>query len=158
MAVFPVVMNRSWIETDTPNAGPKGSTKPEWDGIDLPLDDGNWPLVAASEQQYLAGVSQIARAATVQDMLRIRADFVQATQEAAKAGFDWLELHCAHGYLLSCFISPLTNHRTDQYGGSLENRCRFPLEVFAAMRATLPADLSSGHSRCRSMRPAWDWW
>ncbi|MFC3110556.1 bifunctional salicylyl-CoA 5-hydroxylase/oxidoreductase [Undibacterium arcticum] len=122
------------------HAGPKGSTRPEWDGIDLPLDDGNWPLVAASEQQYLAGISQHARAATVQDMLRIRADFVQATQEAAKAGFDWLELHCAHGYLLSCFISPLTNHRTDQYGGSLENRCRFPLEVFAAMRAVWPQD------------------
>ncbi|MGK5061685.1 bifunctional salicylyl-CoA 5-hydroxylase/oxidoreductase [Janthinobacterium sp. LB3P112] len=122
------------------HAGPKGSTRPMWDGIDLPLKDGNWPLLAASSQQYLAGVSQVARAATESDLARIEQDFVRATLAAAVAGFDWLELHCAHGYLLSSFISPLTNRRTDEYGGSLENRCRYPLRVFRAMRAAWPQD------------------
>jgi anthraniloyl-CoA monooxygenase len=122
------------------HAGPKGSTRVMWDGIDQPLLDANWPLVAASEQQYLPGISQVARAATQQDMDRIEADFVRATLAAAEAGFDWLELHCAHGYLLSSFISPLTNRRSDDYGGSLENRCRYPLRVFRAMRAAWPAD------------------
>ncbi|WP_431476942.1 bifunctional salicylyl-CoA 5-hydroxylase/oxidoreductase [Massilia eburnea] len=121
------------------HAGAKGSTRAMWDGIDLPLDQGNWPLVAASQQQYLAGVSQVARTASGEDMRRIEADFVRATLAAEEAGFDWLELHCAHGYLLSSFISPLTNERGDEYGGSLENRCRFPLRVFAAMRAAWPA-------------------
>ncbi|MYN04987.1 bifunctional salicylyl-CoA 5-hydroxylase/oxidoreductase [Pseudoduganella sp. DS3] len=121
------------------HAGAKGSTRAMWDGIDQPLDKGNWPLVAASQQQYLAGVSQVARTATTDDMRRIEADFVRATLAAQEAGFDWLELHCAHGYLLSSFISPLTNERGDEYGGSLENRCRFPLRVFAAMRAAWPA-------------------
>ena len=122
------------------HAGPKGSTRPMWDGIDLPLREDNWPLLAASEQQYLAGVSQTARAATESDLARIEQDFVRATLAAAVAGFDWLELHCAHGYLLSSFISPLTNRRTDEYGGSLENRCRYPLRVFRAMRAAWPQD------------------
>ncbi len=122
------------------HAGPKGSTRPMWDGIDLPLKEDNWPLLAASEQQYLAGVSQTARAATESDLARIEQDFVRATLAAAVAGFDWLELHCAHGYLLSSFISPLTNRRTDEYGGSLENRCRYPLRVFRAMRAAWPQD------------------
>ena len=122
------------------HAGPKGSTRPMWDGIDLPLREENWPLLAASEQQYLAGVSQTARAATESDLARIEQDFVRATLAAAVAGFDWLELHCAHGYLLSSFISPLTNRRTDEYGGSLENRCRYPLRVFRAMRAAWPQD------------------
>ena len=122
------------------HAGAKGSTRPMWDGIDQPLADGNWPLVAASEQQYLPGVSQTARAATGTDLDRIEADFVRATRAALDAGFDWLELHCAHGYLLSSFISPLTNRRTDDYGGSLENRCRYPLRVFRAMRAAWPVD------------------
>jgi anthraniloyl-CoA monooxygenase len=123
------------------HAGAKGSTRRGWDGIDLPLDAGNWPLVAASRQQYLDGVSQLARAATADDMERIKADFVRATSAAAQAGFDWLELHCAHGYLLSSFISPLTNQRSDEYGGTLENRCRYPLEVFAAIRAVWPPGL-----------------
>ncbi len=123
------------------HAGAKGSTRPMWDGIDQPLDSGNWPLVSASPQQYLAGVSQWSRAATREDLERIKADFVRATEAAAGAGFDWLELHCAHGYLLSSFISPLTNRRDDEYGGSLENRCRYPLEVFAAIRAAWPAGL-----------------
>ncbi len=121
------------------HAGAKGSTRAMWDGIDLPLDKGNWPLVSASQQQYLAGVSQVARTASFEDMRRIEADFVRATLAAEEAGFDWLELHCAHGYLLSSFISPLTNQRGDEYGGTLENRCRFPLRVFAAMRAAWPA-------------------
>jgi len=123
------------------HAGAKGSTRPMWEGIDQPLAQGNWPLVAASPQQYLAGVSQVARQASEADMTRIEADFVRATLAAGAAGFDWLELHCAHGYLLSGFISPLTNRRGDEYGGSLENRCRFPLRVFAAVRAVWPAHL-----------------
>jgi anthraniloyl-CoA monooxygenase len=122
------------------HAGAKGSTRVMWEGIDQPLVDGNWPLVSASPQQYLDGVSQWSRAATEEDMERIEQDFVRATRAAAEAGFDWIELHCAHGYLLSSFISPLTNHRTDAFGGSLENRCRFPLRVFAAMRAAWPQD------------------
>lgn len=120
------------------HAGAKGSTRAMWDGIDRPLETGNWPLVSASPQQYLAGVSQTARAMTMADMDRIEADFVRATLAAEQAGFDWVELHCAHGYLLSSFISPLTNERGDEYGGSLENRCRYPLRVFAAMRAAWP--------------------
>ncbi|MGH8855058.1 MAG: bifunctional salicylyl-CoA 5-hydroxylase/oxidoreductase [Telluria sp.] len=123
------------------HAGAKGSTRPMWDGIDLPLEEGNWPLVSASPQQYLDGVSQVSVEATPQDLERIKADFVRATQAAHDAGFDWLELHCAHGYLLSSFISPLTNQRRDAYGGSLENRCRYPLEVFAAIRAAWPSGL-----------------
>ncbi|TFW34821.1 bifunctional salicylyl-CoA 5-hydroxylase/oxidoreductase [Massilia horti] len=123
------------------HAGAKGSTRPMWEGTDQPLDDGNWPLLSASPQQYLEGVSQLAREATIDDLERIKADFVRATLCSAEAGFDWIELHCAHGYLLSSFISPLTNRRQDAYGGSLENRCRYPLEVFAAMRAAWPAHL-----------------
>ena len=122
------------------HAGAKGSTRRAWDGADLPLEEGNWPLVSASPQQYLAGISQVAREATVDDLRRIKADFVRAAEAAAIAGFDWLELHCAHGYLLSSFISPLTNQRRDEYGGSLENRCRYPLEVFAAIRAVWPQE------------------
>jgi anthraniloyl-CoA monooxygenase len=121
------------------HAGPKGSTRAMWDGIDQPLAADNWPLIAASEQQYLPGISQVARAATEADLARVEAGFVRATVVADAAGFDWLELHCAHGYLLSSFISPLTNRRTDDYGGSLENRCRYPLRVFRAMRAVWPA-------------------
>jgi len=123
------------------HAGAKGSTCVPWDGgEDRPLADGNWPLVAASPLPYLAGISQTPREATRDDLARIKADFVAASRRAMEAGFDWLELHCAHGYLLSGFISPLTNRRQDDYGGSLANRCRFPLEVFAAIRAAWPAD------------------
>jgi anthraniloyl-CoA monooxygenase len=123
------------------HAGPKGSTNAPWDGAgaDRPLPSGNWPLLAASNQPYLAE-GQVPRAMDRADMDRVLADFVGATRRAAEAGFDWLELHCAHGYLLSSFISPLTNHRIDPYGGSLENRLRYPLEVFAAVRAAWPAD------------------
>ena len=122
------------------HAGAKGSTRVMWEGIDQPLESGNWPLVSASAQQYLEGVSQVAREASEEDLARVEADFVRATLAADEAGFDWLELHCAHGYLLSSFISPLTNQRNDQYGGSLENRCRYPLRVFGAMRAAWPQD------------------
>ena len=122
------------------HAGAKGSTRVAWEGIDQPLDEGNWPLISASPQQYLEGVSQWSRAMTRDDMDRVKADFVAATRRAAEAGFDWLELHCAHGYLLSSFLSPLTNQRTDDYGGTLAHRLRYPLEVFTAMRAVWPAD------------------
>ena len=138
-----------WIHTNTDakfglqlgHAGAKGSTKLMWDGIDQPLPEGNWPLISASPQQYLAGVSQQSRAMTRDDMDTVTAQFVASTQRAADAGFDWLELHCAHGYLLSSFISPLTNTRTDDYGGTLANRLRYPLEVFTAMRAVWPQHL-----------------
>ncbi len=127
------------------HAGAKGSTRRAWDGIDQPLTEGdteaNWPLMSASPQQYLEGVSQTSKAMTRADMLRVKADFVAATQRAAAAGFDWLELHCAHGYLLSSFISPLTNQRTDDYGGPLANRLRYPLEVFEAVRQAWPQHL-----------------
>ncbi len=123
------------------HSGAKGSTKVMWEGIDQPLTDGNWPLISASAQQYLAGVSQVSRAMTRDDMDLVTAQFVQSTQRAADAGVDWLELHCAHGYLLSSFISPLTNLRDDEYGGTLANRLRYPLEVFSAMRAVWPAHL-----------------
>ncbi|HSW18551.1 MAG TPA: bifunctional salicylyl-CoA 5-hydroxylase/oxidoreductase, partial [Ramlibacter sp.] len=121
------------------HAGAKGSTRVAWEGIDQPLEEGNWPLISASPQQYLDGMSQWSRAMTRADMDRVRDDFVAAARRAGSAGFDWLELHCAHGYLLSSFISPLTNLRTDAYGGSLENRLRYPLEVFHAVRAALPS-------------------
>jgi anthraniloyl-CoA monooxygenase len=122
------------------HAGAKGSTRVPWEGEDLPLADGNWPLLSASPQQYLDGVSDVSRPMTRADMGRVRDDFVRSTRLAAAAGFDWLELHCAHGYLLSSFISPLTNQRTDDYGGALDNRLRYPLEVFRAMRAVWPAE------------------
>jgi anthraniloyl-CoA monooxygenase len=122
------------------HAGAKGATKKMWEGIDQPLPDGEWPLIAPSRIQYLEGVSQTAREMTRADMDRVREEFVRATVLGLEAGFDWLELHCAHGYLLSAFLSPLTNRRDDAYGGSPENRARFPLEVFAAMRAIWPAD------------------
>ncbi|MEQ1682035.1 MAG: bifunctional salicylyl-CoA 5-hydroxylase/oxidoreductase [Burkholderiaceae bacterium] len=123
------------------HAGAKGSTRVAWEGTDQPLDAGNWTLLSASKQQYLDGVSDWSRAMTRVDMGRVRDDFVRATRHAAEAGFDWLELHCAHGYLLSSFISPLTNQRGDEYGGSLENRLRYPLEVFTAVRAAWPEHL-----------------
>jgi anthraniloyl-CoA monooxygenase len=123
------------------HAGPKGSTRVPWEGEDQPLASGNWPLISASPEQYIDGVSDWSRPMNRADMDRVLGDFVRSTRYAAEAGFDWLELHCAHGYLLSSFISPLTNLRTDEYGGSLENRLRYPLEVFQAMRAVWPQHL-----------------
>jgi anthraniloyl-CoA monooxygenase len=120
------------------HAGAKGSTRVPWEGEDLPLPEGNWPLVSASPLQYVDGVSDWSRAMTRADMDRVREDFVGAARRAAEAGFDWLELHCAHGYLLSSFISPLTNRRTDEYGGTLPDRLRYPLEVFRALREAWP--------------------
>lgn len=121
------------------HAGPKGSTQPGWQQIDEPLAEGNWPLLAASDIAY-GPQNQIPRAMTRQDMTNVRDAFVAATRRAAAAGFDLLELHCAHGYLLSSFISPLTNRRDDEYGGSLENRLRYPLEVCREMRIAWPAE------------------
>jgi anthraniloyl-CoA monooxygenase len=121
------------------HSGRKGSTKVMWEGEDVPLDDGNWPLVAPSPLPYKEGVNQVPREMTRADMDAVLADFVAATTRADEAGFDLLEVHMAHGYLLSSFLSPLTNVRTDEYGGSLENRARYPLEVFAACRAAWPA-------------------
>jgi anthraniloyl-CoA monooxygenase len=123
------------------HAGRKASTKAMWDGIDQPLESGNWPIVSASPLPYIEGVSQVPAEITRAQMDEVRDQFVAATRRAAAAGFDWLELHCAHGYLLSSFISPLTNIRKDEYGGSLDNRLRYPLEVFKAMRDVWPQDL-----------------
>jgi anthraniloyl-CoA monooxygenase len=120
------------------HAGPNGSTKVGWEGYDVPLEAGNWPLIAASDVPW-SPANQTPRSMTRADMDAVRDMFVAATQRAVEAGFDMIELHAAHGYLLSSFITPLMNHRTDDYGGSLENRLRFPLEVFAAMRAAWPA-------------------
>jgi anthraniloyl-CoA monooxygenase len=119
------------------HSGPKGSTKLMWEGMDEPLDDGNWPLFAPSAIPYAAG-NQVPAELTRAQMDEIRDAFVRAAQMGLDAGFDMLELHCAHGYLLSSFITPLRNQRTDEYGGSLENRLRYPLEVFLAMRAVWP--------------------
>lgn len=121
------------------HAGRKGSTKLAWDGIDQPLEVGSWPLISASALPYLKN-SQVPKAMDRADMDRVKADHVAAAIRAAEAGVDWLELHCAHGYLLSSFLSPLTNRREDEYGGSHENRARFPLEVFAAIREVWPAN------------------
>ncbi|MBN9045499.1 MAG: bifunctional salicylyl-CoA 5-hydroxylase/oxidoreductase [Rhizobiales bacterium] len=119
------------------HAGRKGSTRLAWEGIDQPLEEGGWPLISASALPYLEH-SQTPKAMDRADMDRVKADFVAAAQRAAEAGVDWLELHCAHGYLLSSFLSPLTNRRDDEYGGSHENRARYPLEVFHAVRAVWP--------------------
>ena len=121
------------------HSGPKGSTQLGWEQIDEPLKDGNWPLLAASGVPY-GEQNQTPGEITPAEMAALKAAFVESTRRATATGFDWLELHCAHGYLLSSFISPLTNRRSDEYGGSLENRCRYPLEVFSAMRAAWPAD------------------
>ena len=120
------------------HAGRKGSTRRLWEGIDEPLSDGNWPLISASPISYFPH-SQVPREMDRHDMEAVREAFVRSTRMADEAGFDLLELHLAHGYLLASFISPLTNHRGDEYGGSLVNRLRFPLEVFDAVRAVWPA-------------------
>ncbi|QNE79089.1 bifunctional salicylyl-CoA 5-hydroxylase/oxidoreductase [Streptomyces finlayi] len=122
------------------HSGRKGSTKLMWEGIDQPLDAGNWPLSAASPLPYAPGVSQVPEALDRAGLDAVREEFAAAARRAAHCGFDLLELHCAHGYLLSGFLSPLANHRTDAYGGPLENRLRFPLDVFDAVREQWPAD------------------
>lgn len=122
------------------HSGRKGATKLMWDGIDQPLDEGDWPLVAASPIPYAHGVNQVPHTLDRAGLDAVREQFADAAHRADACGFDLLELHCAHGYLLSGFLSPLTNHRTDRYGGSLENRLRYPLEVFDAVRERWPDD------------------
>ncbi|GAA4809468.1 bifunctional salicylyl-CoA 5-hydroxylase/oxidoreductase [Sphingosinicella ginsenosidimutans] len=121
------------------HSGPKGSTKVGWEGYDVPLDSGNWPVMAASDVPW-GPDNQIPRPMTRADMDRAIAQFVASVRMGLEAGFDMIELHAAHGYLLSSFITPLTNRRTDEYGGSLDNRLRFPLQVFRAMRDAWPED------------------
>ena len=121
------------------HSGGKGSTKLGWEEMDAPLDDGNWPLIAASDVPWSAS-NQPPKPMTRADMDDVRDQFVAAVRMAIDAGFDMVEMHAAHGYLLSSFITPLQNKRTDEYGGSLENRLRFPLEVFTAMRDAWPAE------------------
>jgi anthraniloyl-CoA monooxygenase len=121
------------------HAGRKGSTQLGWEAIDEPLADGNWPVIAPSALGY-GPQNQIPREMSLHDMDAVKAQFVRAAEMGARCGFDLLELHCAHGYLLSSFITPLSNLRSDQYGGSLANRLRFPLEVFAALRAVWPSE------------------
>jgi anthraniloyl-CoA monooxygenase len=121
------------------HSGAKGSTRVMWEGMDEPLAEGGWPVIAASAEPFRPGM-QVPREMTRADMDRVREEFVRAVRLAVAADFDMLELHCAHGYLLSGFITPLSNRRRDDYGGCLQNRLRYPLEVFAAMRAAWPAD------------------
>ena len=121
------------------HAGRKAATKLMWDGIDQPLETGGWPIIGPSPIPYLPN-SQVPREMTRADMDEVLAEFVETARRAARAGFDVLELHCAHGYLLSSFLTPVSNQRTDEYGGSLENRLRFPLEVFDAVRGVWPED------------------
>ncbi|MDQ4113639.1 MAG: bifunctional salicylyl-CoA 5-hydroxylase/oxidoreductase [Actinomycetota bacterium] len=122
------------------HSGRKGSTKLMWDGMDEPLDDGNWEVIGPSPLPYGEGC-HVPREASRADLDKVVADFVAAARRAVEAGFDLVELHAAHGYLLSSFLSPVSNRRDDEYGGPLANRLRFPLEVFDAVRATVPAPI-----------------
>jgi len=121
------------------HAGRKGATKLMWEGMDRPLPEGAWPIISASPLPYYPE-SQVPRAMTRADMDRVKVEFVAAAERGERAGFDMLELHCAHGYLLASFLSPLTNKRTDEYGGSVENRLRYPLEIFRALREAWPRE------------------
>ncbi|HVW69568.1 MAG TPA: bifunctional salicylyl-CoA 5-hydroxylase/oxidoreductase [Steroidobacteraceae bacterium] len=122
------------------HSGRKGSTQLGWEEMDYPLPAGNWPIVSASTLPYLDGISQTPHALTRADMDKVRADFVRAARFGHEAGFDMLELHMAHGYLLASFLSPLTNQRQDEYGGDIQGRLRFPLELLTAVRAAWPAE------------------
>jgi anthraniloyl-CoA monooxygenase len=121
------------------HAGPKASTKVGWEGNDVPLESGNWQPIGPSGKPY-SKANQAPRAMTRADMDRVRDEYVASARRAIDAGFDMLEMHYAHGYLMSAFITPVMNTRTDEYGGSLDNRLRFPLEVFKAVRAVWPQD------------------
>ena len=121
------------------HAGPKGSTQLGWEEMDAPLDNGNWEIIAPSPVAW-SPKNQVPREMTRDDMDRVKADYVSAAEMGEACGFDMLELHYAHGYLMSAFITPLMNRRTDEYGGSLENRLRYPLEVFRAVRDVWPAE------------------
>ena len=122
------------------HAGRKGSTQLGWQDADHPLAEGNWPLLAPSPLPYLPDISQVPQEMTPAQMDAVKSDFVRAATLGAAAGFDMLELHMAHGYLLASFLSPLTNLRSDEYGGSVENRLRYPLQVLRAVRAAWPAE------------------
>lgn len=123
------------------HAGRKGSTRLAWEGIDLPLKAGNWPILAPSPIPYLPQ-SQVPKAMDADDMRAVRDAFVQAARRCDRAGFDMIEVHMAHGYLLATFLSPITNQRTDAYGGSLEDRLRYPLDVLKAVRDVWDKPLS----------------
>ncbi len=132
-------------ETDTKiccqigHSGRKGSTQLGWDTMDAPLPDGNWDVLSASAIPWSDG-NAMPREITLAEMDEIKAEFVASAEMAELAGFDMIELHAAHGYLISSFISPVSNLRTDGYGGTLKNRMRWPLDVFSAMRAVWPED------------------
>jgi anthraniloyl-CoA monooxygenase len=134
------------------HSGRKGSTRLMWEGMDEPLPSANWGVVAPSPIPY-SGENQVPRELTVDEMTEIREQFGRAAAAGERAGFDLLELHCAHGYLLSSFISPISNQRSDEYGGTLENRLRYPLEVFDAVRAVWP-----GHKPMTVRISATDWY
>jgi len=121
------------------HSGRKGSTKASLEGSDIPMDEGNWEVIGPSPLAHRPTM-QVPRVVSRAEMETVRDEFARATEMAIESGFDMVELHCAHGYLLSSFITPLANQRTDDYGGSLENRLRFPLEVFTAMRAAWPSE------------------
>ena len=135
-----------FVHTNTParicmqigHAGRKGSTQLGWEQMDYPLAEGNWPVYSASPLPYRESINQVPRELSRDDMERIKANFVRSVEYAEQAGFDMIEAHMAHGYLLASFISPVTNQRSDVYGGDVDNRMRYPLEVFAAMRAAWP--------------------
>ena len=134
------------------HSGPKGSTRVGWEGYDVPLDDGNWPVMAASDVPW-SPANQVPRPMSRADMDAVREQFVAAVRMGLEAGFDMIELHAAHGYLLSSFITPLMNKRTDEYGGSLANRLRYPIEIFTAMR-----EAGRRTAQCRSAsRPMTGW-
>ena len=134
------------------HAGRKGSTRLDWEGPNEPLDEGGWPIVSASPIGFFEH-SPVPAELDEAGMDALIADFERSTGMAIEAGFDIVELHMAHGYLLASFLSPLTNQRTDHYGGSLENRLRFPLRVVRAVRALWPDE------RPLSVRlSAVDWW
>ncbi|EPJ51559.1 MAG: hypothetical protein OFPI_17150 [Osedax symbiont Rs2] len=126
------------------HSGAKGSTQLGWETMDAPLTDSatedNWPLISASDIPWSAG-NQKPTPMDRQCMDQITQQFVNAAKMAVAAGFDMLEIHCAHGYLLSSFISPMSNNRTDEYGGTLQNRMRYPLEVVTAIRQMLPQEM-----------------
>jgi anthraniloyl-CoA monooxygenase len=132
------------------HSGAKGSTRVGWEGTDVPLISGNWPVMAPSAVPW-SPKNQVPKAMDRVDMDKVRGEFVASAEMAERCGFDMLEIHAAHGYLLSAFITPLTNRRTDDYGGSLENRMRYPLEIFHAVRAVWKS-----RSRCAS-RPMTGW-
>jgi anthraniloyl-CoA monooxygenase len=120
------------------HSGRKGSTQLGWEKMDHPLESGNWPIVSASPIPYYEGISEVPKELSAAEMQKIVQQFAKSAALADEAGFDMLEVHMAHGYLLASFISPLTNKRTDEYGGSIENRMRFPLQVFRSCREKFP--------------------